>query len=85
MVSEMNYKSDDADCVLLLLCKLKPFIWSMQKVVNEKIVGAESQPSDKKSSEKNSMDAFFRFVPSREEFSSNGVDCEDTYTACKLY
>ena len=57
----------------------------MQKAVNEKIVGAESQPSDKKSAGKDPMDVFFRFVPSREEFENNGVDCEDTYTACKLF
>lgn len=25
MVTEMNYKSGDAECFLLLLCKLKPF------------------------------------------------------------
>lgn len=80
----MNHKPNDAECVLLLLCKLKPFIWKMQRAVNEKIVGAESQP-DKKRSEKDPIDAFFRFVPSREEFENNGVNCEDTYTACKLF
>lgn len=85
MVNEMNYKSGDADCVLLLLCKLKPFVWNMQKAINEKIVGAENQRVDERNNEVNRMNVFFKFVPSLEEFKSNGMDCEDTYKTCQLF
>lgn len=84
MVNEMNHKSGDADCVLLLLCKLKPFVWNMQKAINEKIVGAESERAD----EMNKMDrlsVFFKFVPSLEEFKNNGMECEENYKLCELF
>lgn len=85
MVNEMRYKPGDAECIILLLCKLKPFVWNMQKAVTEKIVGGEKEKSDNKKVEKDPMDVFFRFVPSREEFQNNGVACEDQYTNCKLF
>lgn len=83
MVHGMNYKADDADCVLLLLCKLKPFVWSMQKAIDERIVGGEKQQHAKK--DENRVNIFFKFVPSLEEFKNNGMECEDNYETCKLF
>ena len=87
MVKDMNYKASDADCILLLLCKLKPFVWSMQKAITEKIVGDAKQHADdiKNKANIDQMNTFFKFVPSLEEFKNNGVECEDNHKACKLF
>lgn len=84
MVHEMNYKAGDADCVLLLLCKLKPFVWSMQKAIDERIVGGEKQQQYAKKNE-DRVNIFFKFVPSLEEFKNNGLECEETYETCNLF
>lgn len=87
MVKDMNYKAGDADCVLLLLCKLKPFVWSMQKAITERIVGDEKQHADDMNNRANTdrMSIFFKYVPSLEEFKNNGVECEDAFKTCKLF
>lgn len=82
MVSEMKYKSGDADCFLLLLCKLKPFVWSMQKAIDERIVGDTRKQAE---NVKDRVNIFFKFVPSIEEFKNNGLECEESYSACKLF
>lgn len=87
MVQQMNYKTSDTDCILLLLCKLKPFVWSMQKAVNEKIVGDAKSSSDGDNDKPHvdRLNVFFKFVPSLEDFMNNGMDCEDSYHSCKLF
>lgn len=87
MVQDMNYKASDADCVLLLLCKLKPFVWSMQKAITDRIVGDVKQHGDdiENKPSVDRMSIFFKYVPSLEEFKNNGVECEDTFKTCKLF
>lgn len=82
MVDEMNYKSGEADCVLLLLCKLKPFVWSMQKAIGDRIAGHEAT-MEKESFDR--LNVFFKYVPSLEEFQNNGSECEEMYSSCKLF
>lgn len=84
MVQDMNYKAGDADCILLLLCKLKPFVWNMQKAITERVVGDSQKPTDDKKNT-NRMSIFFKYMPSLEEFKNNGVECEDSYKSCKLF
>lgn len=85
MVTKMNYKSSDADCVLLLLCKLKPFVWNMQKAIDERIVGDVKERAEKSKENKDRMNIFFKFVPTIEEFKINGAECEKNYLSCKLF
>ena len=87
LVEGMNIKAGDADCVLLLLCKLKPFVWSMQKAISEKIVGDKTERNDESNQKKTTdrMSILFRFVPSLEEFRNNGMECEENYFQCKLF
>lgn len=87
MVQGMNYKVTDTDCVLLLLCKMKPFVWSMQKAINEKLVGGRKKLADglKQKEHINRIDIFFEFVPSHEDFVNNGIECEANFTSCKLF
>lgn len=87
MVQDMNYKAGDADCVLLLLCKMKPLVWSMQKAISERIVGDTKKRADHVNNKENSdrMNVFFKFVPSFEEFQNNGLECEESYKSCRLF
>lgn len=83
----MNYKESDTDCVFLLLCKMKPLVWSMQKAVNSKIVGdATSRNGDDVNRKKvDSMKVFFEFAPTAEDFTNNGLECEENFKTCKLF
>lgn len=88
MVQQMNHKADDADCVLLLLCKLKPFVWGMQKAVDERIEadgGRKRRNNDDVQPDVDHNNIFFKFIPSAEEFKNNGVECEESYRTCKLF
>lgn len=87
MIQDMNYKAADTDCILLLLCKLKPLLWNMQKAVNNVIVGDAKKPVDEgKSKEKDDRtNAFFKFLPSSEDFINNGMECEESFKTCKLF
>lgn len=87
MVQDMNFKTGDVDCVLLLLCKMKPFVWNMQKAINDKIVGDGKQQSNEDVNSENAdrTNIFFKFVPSIEDFTNNGMECEENYKTCKLF
>lgn len=87
VIEAMNNKPGEADCVLLLLCKLKPFVWSMQKAIETRIVGEAKQRVDdvKKQEPLDRMNVFFEYVPSLVEFQNNGSECEENYPKCKLF
>lgn len=87
VVEAMNSKPGEADCVLLLLCKLKPFVWSMQKAIDTRIVGEPKQWVDdvNKQEPLDRMSVFFKYVPSLDEFQNNGSECEENYPKCKLF
>lgn len=72
-----------------LVCKLKPFIWNMQNVVVDKLKSMVDTPKKaKEETSKNSIDnvaLFFEYLPSYEEYSNNGYDCENIYHQCKLF
>jgi len=88
MIHDMNYRNGEADCVLLMLCKMKPFIWGMQKAINDKIIGGSDDevPAGKQQQQQSDWrNVFFRFLPSFEEFKNNGSECEASYKACKLF
>ena len=82
----MKFKTGEADCVMLLLCKLKPFVWSMQKAVNQRIVGEIKRNDDINRKENDDrMHVFFKFLPTSQEFRNNGLECEESYPTCKLF
>lgn len=86
MVQELNYKSGEADCILLLLCKLKPLVWSMQHAITERVKGEKTVTEDVNEKENfDRMNVFFKYVPSVDEFQNNGAECEETYPSCKLF
>jgi hypothetical protein len=81
--------SGQADCILMLLCKVKPFIWSMQKALNDRLTGEneinKQTPKNDESITPDKIAVFFQYLPSLEEFTKNGVECENHYPNCKLF
>ncbi|XP_031636173.1 uncharacterized protein LOC116349060 [Contarinia nasturtii] len=88
----------NSDCVKQLLCKTAPFIWSMQKAVSSRMNNSDTEASttddlfndNAKSAENstddgNHMNAFFKYLPTFDEFKNRGVTCEDQYKECKIF
>lgn len=86
MVKGMEESAGETECVKLLLCKLKPFIWSMQKAVINKIDQQQESNNDNESKKKhNRKTILFKYLPDLSEFKNNGIECEDKYNSCKLF
>lgn len=87
MVKGMEESAGETECVKLLLCKLKPFIWSMQKAVINKIDQQQERNNDDNESKKkhNRKTILFKYLPDLSEFKNNGIECEDKYNSCKLF
>jgi len=83
-IKERN-KNNSADCVLMLFCKMKPFIWGMQKALNDKLSGKEHTMNKKRTEEPDKIAIFFEYLPTFDEFKTNSVTCEDDYKGCKLF
>lgn len=94
-VNEESSKKN-TDCIKQLLCKTAPFIWSMQKAISTKINESEIElkeaddpvANDGKSDSADNdyhTKAFYKYLPSVDEFTHHGVTCENQYTECKLF
>lgn len=86
MVKSMEQTSGDSDCILLLLCKLKPIFWGMQKAIDSKILGTDdkSNSDDIKPSRKR-KNILFKNLPNLSDFKNNGFECEEMHNNCKLF
>ncbi|XP_070493315.1 uncharacterized protein [Chironomus tepperi] len=80
-IKERN-KNNSADCVLMLFCKMKPFIWGMQKALNDKLSGKEPIGNKKTGEEPDKIAIFFEYLPTFDEFKTNSVTCEDDHRGC---
>lgn len=88
MVKSMEQTSGDADCILLLLCKLKPIFWGMQKAIDAKILGSDDKTNSddiKPTRKRNRRNVLFKNLPNMSDFKNNGFECEEMYTNCKLF
>lgn len=94
--NEETPTNGNSDCIKQLLCKTTPFVWSMQKAVSAHMsttdtqMNAEKHPSrsdtgDNSKNDGNYMNAFFKYLPSLDEFKNHGITCEDQYKECKLF
>lgn len=86
----------NTDCIKQLLCKTAPFIWSMQKAISTKMNESdiETREADDSVTNDEKIDsadndyrtkAFFKYLPSVDEFTHHGVTCENQYAECKLF
>ena len=84
-IKERN-KNNSADCVLMLFCKMKPFIWGMQKALNDKLNNGKEQTGNRRTAEEpDKIAIFFEYLPTFDEFKTNSVTCENDYKVCKLF
>lgn len=88
-----NDRKMQTDCIKMLICKSAPIIQGMQRAVAKQINGKESETiaSDENSSNRNSknddsqMNAFFKYLPSVDEFRDYGETCENRFKSCKIF
>lgn len=78
----------ETDCIKLLLCKVKPFIWAMQKAVIKKIDDQQDAPDEDDKAKKTAHSRkaiLFKYLPDINEFKNNGMECEEKYNRCKIF
>ncbi|XP_058460009.1 uncharacterized protein LOC131435812 [Malaya genurostris] len=73
--------SEDTDCIKLLLCKIKPFIWKMQDVVRNRLETGRDN-SEPTNPPENIAQIIYKSVPKLNEFESNGARCEAQFKHC---
>ncbi|XP_062549866.1 uncharacterized protein LOC134214525 [Armigeres subalbatus] len=74
---------EDSGCIRLLICKIKPFIWKMQQVVQERLnANSEEEGYESQNESENIVDIIFRNVPKMREFQANGALCESQFKHC---
>lgn len=90
-------QQQNTDCIKLLICKTAPIIQGMQRAVSTQINGEESETTepDENSSNHNNdnastvndyrMNAFFKHLPTVDEFRDHGGTCENRFNNCKLF
>lgn len=63
---------EETDCIQLLICKTKPFIWGMQKAVTDGIAAKGAI-------------GLFSHLPSINEVADYGDSCEKQHPYCVMY
>ena len=79
-------------CVQLLVCKMSPFIWGIQKTVETQMVknpNSTAEDQDEESQNRgffgsNVWDQLFNLLPDKKGFVSFGDSCEKRFPNCKL-
>lgn len=71
---------EDSGCIRLLICKIKPFIWKMQQVVQERL--AREENSEPPNESETIAELIVRNVPKLAEFQANGDQCEAQFRHC---
>lgn len=77
-------QKNDADCILLLFCKIKPIIRSMQRALTDQLSGKE-QSGAKNQDDPDKIAILFQYLPSFDEFKNNSPKCEDEFKRCKVF
>lgn len=63
---------EETDCIQLLICKVKPFIWGMQKTIVDGIASKTKF-------------GLFNNLPTVQEMAEHGDSCEKKHPYCPLY
>uniref|UniRef100_A0A182QIM9 Uncharacterized protein n=1 Tax=Anopheles farauti TaxID=69004 RepID=A0A182QIM9_9DIPT len=83
-----RYDPEDTDCIRLLMCKVKPFIWKMQNVVRDQILAkgpasaSVPQPNTAPSGEE-ILSGIHKNLPTEEEFQRQSKQCEQQFRHCR--
>ncbi|XP_050075237.1 uncharacterized protein LOC126562713 [Anopheles maculipalpis] len=90
-----RYAPEDTDCIRLLMCKVKPFIWKMQNVVRNQILaksdGQQQQPTGNNASNQSTsvpngeeiLKGIHENLPSEKEFLRQSKLCEQQFRHCR--
>uniref|UniRef100_A0A182RJF8 Uncharacterized protein n=1 Tax=Anopheles funestus TaxID=62324 RepID=A0A182RJF8_ANOFN len=88
-----RYAPEDTDCIRLLMCKVKPFIWKMQNVVRDQILlktdgqqqsaNERSKPSAFAPNGEEILKGIHENLPSEEEFLRQSKACEQQFRHCR--
>ncbi|CAG7731192.1 unnamed protein product [Allacma fusca] len=88
LIESLQEKTGNStSCVQLLLCKLSPVIWGIQKTVDKKVHGdskGKESPRGAGAGMANLMDSVLSNVPSRDTFVNYGDKCEKRFPNCRL-
>ncbi|XP_058123313.1 uncharacterized protein LOC131294404 [Anopheles ziemanni] len=89
-----HYPPEDTDCIRLLMCKIKPFIWKMQNVVRDQILRSPEPSSGAGTRHQSTtttavppsgeeiMKGIHDNLPSAEEFQRQSAVCEQQFRNC---
>lgn len=90
-----NDREMQTNCIKMLICKSAPIIQGMQRAVSKQINGEESatiEPNDNANTSDGApkhgasqMNAFFKHLPSVDEFRDYGETCEHRFKSCKIF
>lgn len=78
-------KNKGVDCVLMLFCKLKPFIWGMQRALNDRLEEKNNSNGKYSFEEPERVAVFFQYLPTFDEYKRNSAACEVENKRCKLF
>lgn len=67
---------NEAACLKLLMCKSSPIIWGMQNSLEKRLAGEQEEYDDQSYMNAN---AFFKYMPSLDEFRQHGESCESRF------
>jgi len=80
-----NFNSENIDCVRLLVCKMAPFLWEMQRGVQTRIDSRKANTPPSMNNDDYGVNSFFRYLPDGKEFKLHGDACEERYKNCNIY
>ncbi|XP_030570833.1 uncharacterized protein LOC115769931 [Drosophila novamexicana] len=67
---------NEAACLKLLMCKSSPIIWGMQNSLKKRLAG---EPEEFDEDSYMNANAFFKYLPSLDEFKEHGAGCESRF------
>ncbi|XP_037029216.1 uncharacterized protein LOC119069263 [Bradysia coprophila] len=84
LVDMFEEKDGNTDCIKLLVCKMSPLIWGMQRACNATIEPEEQTDEIDVGINGKGLNSFYKYLPDMQEFSTHGDACESRYDGCKV-
>lgn len=84
LVDMFDEKDGNTDCIKLLVCKMSPLIWGMQRACNATIEQEEQMDEIDGGNNGRGLNSFYKYLPDMQEFSTHGDACESRYDGCTV-
>uniref|UniRef100_A0A182N9F6 Uncharacterized protein n=1 Tax=Anopheles dirus TaxID=7168 RepID=A0A182N9F6_9DIPT len=83
-----RYDPEDTDCIRLLMCKVKPFIWKMQRVVRDQVLARGEPPKGQSTGDtgptgEEILSGIHKNLPTEDEFQRQSRLCEQQFRHCQ--